>query len=413
MAPVKPFDELRAGRAGADGGSVVTREYRIISGDSHLEIDSKWWRDRMPERYRERAPRTVRLDDGSDAWMVEGLPLRQVPFDLYGGKGRDSWKPFGQAYETTRGTGPAAQRIEEQDVDGIDAEVLFAGISGPSMWKAITDENVYRAVVRAYNDFFGEEYCAVDRDRLLGMGQIPVTGVDDAIAEMEYCAKLGLKGIQLSTFPSGKGYPTPEDDRFWSAALAMRMPLTVHEELDRTGKRATDPFILYPDAPPDMLKKISGIREFAGQVSKFARLGGVNAVQLTMSRVFERFPDLKVFFAETQIGWIPYFLEMADTRYLRHLPWAQELVNFVPLPQLPSEIIREHCFWGFQHDEFGVMNREFINTDRVIWATDFPHQDSEWPYSRQLLDKQFAGVPDVETDKMVRGNIAEFLHLDA
>jgi len=389
----------------------MSREYRIISGDSHLEIDSKWWVDRVPARYRARVPHLVPLADGGDAWLVEGRPLRQVPFDLYGGKGRDQWKPFGQSYETTRGTGPAAQRLEEQDVDGIDAEVLFAGISGPPLWRALTDDNGYRSVVRAYNDFLAEDYCAVDPDRLIGLGQIPWTGIDDALAELEHCAKIGLRGIQLSVFPSGRGYPSPEDDRFWAAALEMKIPITVHEELDRNDKRA-GPYILYPDAPPEIVGKITGISEFAGQVSKFGRLGAVNAVQLTLSRVFERFPDLRIFFAETQIGWIPYFFEMADTRYTRHLPWAEELLNYQPLPTVPSEIIREHCYWGFQHDRFGVLNRDIMGVDRLMWATDFPHQDSEWPHSDRLMESQFAGVPDDERDRMVRRNAIEFFHLD-
>ena len=91
----------------------MARNYRYISGDSHLEIDAKWWVDRVPKQYRDQAPRLVRLPDGSDAWAIEGQPLRQVPFDLYGGKGRDVWKPCGQNYATTPGTGPAEQRLKE------------------------------------------------------------------------------------------------------------------------------------------------------------------------------------------------------------------------------------------------------------------------------------------------------------
>src|SRR2546426_5526311 len=78
----------------------MARNYRYISGDSHLEIDAKWWVGRVPKKYRDQAPRLVRLPDGSDAWAIEGQPLRQVPFDLYGGKGRDVWRPYGQNYAT-------------------------------------------------------------------------------------------------------------------------------------------------------------------------------------------------------------------------------------------------------------------------------------------------------------------------
>src|SRR5437867_2031838 len=128
------------------------------NGDSHLEIEAKWWVSRVPNMYRDQAPRVVRLPDGSDAWSIEGQPLRQVPFDLYGGKGRDVWKPYQQNYETTPGTGPAEQRVREQDDDGIDAEVLFPGqASGPNFWRNIRDDPAYKACVRAYNDYVAED----------------------------------------------------------------------------------------------------------------------------------------------------------------------------------------------------------------------------------------------------------------
>ncbi|HVB00332.1 MAG TPA: hypothetical protein VNE42_03595, partial [Acidimicrobiales bacterium] len=70
----------------------------MISGDTHLEIDSQRWAHRVDERHRARVPRVVRLPDGGDAWLIEGVPLREVPQDLYGGKGRANWTPFGQTY---------------------------------------------------------------------------------------------------------------------------------------------------------------------------------------------------------------------------------------------------------------------------------------------------------------------------
>src|SRR4051812_28724406 len=130
-------------------GKSMARHYRYISGDSHLETDSKNWIPRVPAEHRDRAPRLIRTADGADAWLVEGSPLRQNASDIYGGKGRDAWAPYGQRYDETPGTGPAEQRLREQDTDGIDAEVLFPGQqAGPRLWRNITDDAAYRAVVR-------------------------------------------------------------------------------------------------------------------------------------------------------------------------------------------------------------------------------------------------------------------------
>jgi hypothetical protein len=47
-----------------------------------------------------------------------------------------------------------------------------------------------------------------------------------------------------------------------------------------------------------------------------------------------------------------------------------------------------------------------------MWSTDFPHQESEWPRSREVLDKMMKGVPESEKYRMVTGNCAEFFRLD-
>ena len=146
----------------------MARSYTYISADSHLEVDSKRWVDRVPLKFRDRAPRLVRTPNGGDAWAVENRPLIPNPGDLYGGKGREVWKPFGQRYEDTPGTGSPEQRLSEQDQDGIDAEVLFPPQAGGArLWRAISDDGPYLACVRAYNDFLAEDYCSVAPDRLI------------------------------------------------------------------------------------------------------------------------------------------------------------------------------------------------------------------------------------------------------
>ena len=68
-------------------------------------------------------------------------------------------------------------------------------------------------------------------------------------------------------------------------------------------------------------------------------------------------------------------------------------MDIAPLEMRPSEYIREHCFWGFQHDRVGVELRHHLRSDRVIWATDFPHQESDWPHSLDVVENNFAAVP--------------------
>jgi predicted TIM-barrel fold metal-dependent hydrolase len=384
---------------------LMARQYRYLSGDTHLEVPAWRWTNRVPEKFRDRVPRTIRLPNGADGFLVEGRPIQENAFDLYGGKGRDQWGPFGQNYETTPGTASAEDRLKCLDLDGMDGEIIFpAVVTGPRAWRNIRDDEPYLAVVRAYNDFIAEEYAAHAPDRFFPIGAIPMAGVQFAIEEMQRCASLGLKGVMLSAFPSGKGYPSSEDDAFWQEAITMKMPLTVHVDLDRSGPR---------DGPMIQYAKQGSRADIAQQVARFAQRGAVNAVQMICGGVFDRFPDLRILMAENQIGWVPTFMTVADERYDRHIAWAQKLLDFPELPNgHPSEYIRRHILWGFQRDPAGVELRHWMGVENLVWGSDFPHQESEYPHSMKVIDQNFKGVPEEDKYKMTCGNVIDFFHLN-
>src|SRR5881409_255043 len=372
----------------------------LISSDGHLEVRPERWSPRMPAKLREKAPRTIKLPDGGDAILVEGQPPYPAPFlYLRAGRTNETWEPLGDTVDDTAGVGPPEQRLREQDVDGLHAEVLFPNMQvGPRLWSLLKD---------------GEEYCAASRDRLIGLGVIPWTNVDDAIAELEHCARLGLRGVALGVFPSGNGYPTPADDRFWAAAIDMKMPLTVHVGFDRLGPRAAQPTFEYPGVDPDMLKRI-GPRKLVEWVALpfLGTAPSMSFAQLILSGVFDRLPDLKIFFAETRLGWVPFWMEEADYWYERHRHWAARLLNFKPLKQRPSDYVRQHIFFSVQHvEQVAVELRHHMGVDHIMFATDFPHIECDWPNTRPFAERLFAGVPVHETFEMAAANMLRFFHL--
>lgn len=386
----------------------MARDYRYISGDTHLEIPVERWTKRLPAQVRDRAPRTVRLANGGDAVLVEGQPVRENPMDLYGGKGRDAWNPYGQTYESTPGTEGPEARLKCLDIDGLDAEVIFpAVVAGPRTWRSIRDDAVYLACVQAYNDFVSEEYAGYAPERFLPVGVVPMTNLSDAISEMQRCATLGLRSVMLGAFPSGKGWPTAEDDAFWRESMTINMPVTIHVDLDRTGPRE-GPLLEYTRRPQGLVPNA----DIVAQVSRFAMMGGRGAFQLILSGLFDRMPELRVFLAENQLGWIPLCLTVADERYQRHVRWAQELYDWEPLKNgLPSDYVRRNILWGFQHDPTGVQQRHVMGVENLIWGSDFPHQESEYPDSLGVIERNFKGVPDDETQLMVCGNARRFFRL--
>src|SRR5438309_3135166 len=226
----------------------MARNYPIISADSHLQIASERWTPRIPSQYRHLAPRTVRLEDGTDALAVgEGRP--RICSGGFTGLPYEKRTLRGGQYDTTPGLGSAEQRLREQDLDGVDAEVLY-NFPTPDTYSAVKEKDVqaFKAVIHAWNEFLAEEYCVVAPNRLIAMGLMPDSGIDDAVAELEYCARAGLKGICLSRYPSGEEFPTPIDDRFWAAALDLNMPATA--PMGFAGSLGGHPPFPLPYTPP-------------------------------------------------------------------------------------------------------------------------------------------------------------------
>src|SRR5579863_1216625 len=389
-------------------------QYRLISSDGHLEVPPERWRERIPSRYRERAPRTLRLPNGGDGMVIEGLPPLEANFlDLRAGRTGGEWQPFGLRIEDAAGTGSAEQRVKEQKQDGIDAEVLFpAMLAGPVIWRKIKDDEVYRAVIRAYNDWLAQDYCAVAPDRLIGIGAIPQSNIADAVDELEHCAKLGLRGVVLGNFPSGNDYPSAEDDRFWEAALATGIAVTVHTKLNPlAGVLSPHPprLFVYPKEDPAVMQKLR--RGFLEWIALFGLSTAVSIEQLVMSCDFERFPALKIFFAETRLGWVPFWLENCDLWYQRHIGWGQEYLGLKPLARAPSDYVREHIYFSVQYERVAVELRHHIGVDKIMFATDFPHIECEWPKSRPLIDEIYADVPADERRRIWADNAVGFFRL--
>jgi predicted TIM-barrel fold metal-dependent hydrolase len=67
--------------------------------------------------------------------------------------------------------------------------------------------------------------------------------------------------------------------------------------------------------------------------------------------------------------------------------------------------------WGFQRDPAGVQLRDWMGVDQLLWGSDFPHQESEYPHSAKVIDENFNGVPEDERFKMLAGNAIRWFGL--
>jgi len=385
----------------------MARQYQVISADSHLDLPPDHWRHHIPSKYLEHAPRVVHLEQGDGIQMGDHRP-NLIGLTRSVNVPRQELHLQVPRFETAGGTGPPQRRLQEQDQDGVDAEILFSRVG---YLRQAPDRETYLALNHAYNQYLAEEYCAAAPDRLIAMGVMPTSGIDDSIRELEYCANAGFKGVLIEKFPSGKGYPTPEDDRFWSAALDVGMPITHHTNGGTTRMTGRDePTFQYR-------KGASGDdSEFGRDPMRhwFFRFCGDAAcapIQMAFAGVWDRLPNLQIYWAETMAGWLKYALWQIDEHYERYKYLAKEVYGIDWLERLPSEYIREHCLWGFLYDPVGVSDRAAVGAGKLMWGSDFAHAASNWPNSRQVIEENFAGVPEDERYLMVAGNAVRFFKL--
>jgi len=383
----------------------MAREYKVISGDGHIDLNPDVWRDRVAAKWRERAPKRVKMPNGSDAVVIDGGEPNTIGITRSVRVAHHDLAKQVPTFENSAGTGSPEQRVREQDQDGIDAEILFSQIS--FVLRQAKDDDFYLELIRAYNEFLAEEYMAAAPDRLFPIGVIPTSGVNDAVRELEHCAKLGLKGVKLDKFPSGKGYPLPEDDLFWKAAVEIGMPLTNHNT-GRFGSGRGEPSLLYDKEPgPDVHQ-----REPLNYFFRFTNDAMTGAVQMAFAGVWDRFPTLEMYWAETMIGWLEYGLWQLDDHYKRYMPMIHENWGLKYLDRPPSEYLKERNYWGFLHDPVGVRKRDCIGADKLIWGTDFAHAASEWPNSIPVMEEDFSGLPQKDRHAMLVGNTVRYFHLD-
>jgi len=383
----------------------MARQYKVISGDGHIDLNPDVWRGRVADKWRDRAPKRVKMPNGSDAVVVDGGEPNTIGITRSVRVTHSDLAKQVPTFENSAGTGSPEKRVREQDQDGIDAEILFSQVS--FVLRQAKEDDFYCELVRAYNEFLAEEYMAAAPDRLIPMGVIPISGVKDAVRELEHCAKIGLKGIKLDKFPSGKSYPTPEDDAFWKAAIELRMPLTNHN----TGRFGTvrEPCLKYDKEPgPDVHQ-----REPLNYFFRFTNDAMAGAVQMAFAGVWDRFPTLEMYWAETMIGWLEYGLWQVDDHYRRYMPMIHENWGLKYLERRPSEYLKDRNYWGFLHDPVGVRQRDCIGVDKLIWGTDFAHAASEWPNSIPIMEEDFSGVPQKEKHAMLVGNVVRYFRLDS
>jgi predicted TIM-barrel fold metal-dependent hydrolase len=359
----------------------------LISSDSHLVEPPDLWVSRMPGHLRSVAPRVVPESD-CDRWYV-GERQSAGSYGVFIHAGCRFGDPadityFGRFDDVPEAGYEAAAHIADMDKDNIEVSILYPSI-GLRLFR-IDDDVLLTEICRAYNSW-AIELCAKGCGRLKAVAMLNLEQVGTAAADLRDAMAAGFSGVLISVHPGmHEPYGHPRYDPFWEVAEELSAPVSFHVGTNRP---------MPGSATPDTFASLTAV----------ARVNEDHWVRTTLSSmifggVFQRFRGLRVGAVEHELAWAPFFLRQMDFIYReRH-----QLVQRLPDGQLPSDIFRSNVFMSFQEDVLGIRDREIIGIDGLMWGSDFPHAESTWPRSREILSTVLAGTNESERRKITHDN---------
>jgi uncharacterized protein len=365
----------------------------IISADGHVCEPPNCYVDFIDPKYRDSAPRIVAQPDGSEAFVVPGMK-RPVALGFIDGAGfgikerndRAKRIKFSDIREAAYG---GRARVPFMDQDGIAAEMIYASVGmGLCMHR---DAEYKDACMKAYNRWL-QSMCSEAPNRIFGLAQTAVLSVDSAIEDFRRAKEMGMVGMMMPGRPIHEDYDHRDYDALWECATDLGLPICFHILTSRDGS------INMPHRGHAMNNFLSIIRAVQDVVGLLV-LGGV----------FERHPKLKLVCAEGDAGWMPHYMYRMD-----HAAKFNMVNGIIEgLTKLPSEYIKSNVWMTFQDDRTAFNSLHMMPHQQLLWASDFPHTDSTWPRSQELLADHAAHLTEAQRQDIMRENSAALFNLPA
>ncbi len=380
----------------------------IISVDDHVMEPKTLWQEQLPASMRDRGPRVsrekVKLDfsgghygftrnvedgDWCDVWLFEDLATPTGLLHAPAGIPKKQQRNVPAVYEDMRpGTYDQAARLEDMTLNHVQAAInypnIFPRFAGQGFAER-EDKALGLECLKIYNDWMIDDWCAgAGKGRLIPLTLVPLWDPQLAAAEVRRCAAKGSYAIAFSENPSKLGFPslyTGDWDVLWQACEETETTVSMH-----IGSSSSMP-TTSPDAP------------LATSMSLYAHNAQGSLADWIFSQTLSRFPRLKIAFAESQAGWVPFQLERMDNVW-------RDGVGGVEFPIAPSEQVKGRVWSCIFDDLTGLKNRDEIGIEMIVFETDYPHSDGTFPHSRKIAHELFsqAGMNAEECKMVLRTN---------
>ena len=360
----------------------MTDRYLVVSSDCHAGADLRDYRPYLESAYHDE------FDRWADAYVNPFGDLERDDADR-------NWDD--------------GVRTRDLEADGIAAEVVYPNTVPPffpmgglvAMSPSPEEYRLRLAGLRAHNRWLAD-WCSRLPGRRAGIGQILLNDVDDAVRDVEWIAANGLTGgVLLPGLPPGCGLEpihSPAYEPVWAACEELGVVLNVH---GGSGSPIDGGF--YP----------ATLSLFVLEASFYAHRP---MWSLIMSGAFDRHPSLKLVLAEAGSSWVAPTLEAMDNVQAKQETGNIGVLNIpepLRLELKPSEYWARNCWLGASFMTRGdAEERHAVGVDRIMWGSDFPHEEGTFPHTTEALAHTFAGIDRSEVARMVGLTAAEVYGFD-
>jgi predicted TIM-barrel fold metal-dependent hydrolase len=357
--------------------------YTIISADTHAGGSH--------EQYREF------LDP---AWRDE--------FDEWRGQYKNPWKDLRNTDLRVRNWDDDRRDADEL-ADGVVAEVLFPNTVPPFFPAFVLfagppkpeDYERRRAGLHAHNRWM-VDFCARRPERRAGIGQVFLNDIDDAIEDATWIKENGLRGgVLLPQIPPDVKWVRPlydpEYDRLWAALQDLDIPVHLH------GGTGSPDYGRHPAVPIILVTELSFY-------------SNRNLVHMLLSGVFERFPRLKFVITESGLAGFKPMLKQMDGVVASVAKGAIGELKYAEgtsLPKSASEYFAQNVWVGASFPSHGdLAARDLLPPDRLMWGSDYPHDEGTAPFTREHLRQVMYDLPEADKRAILGENAAKLYGFD-
>jgi len=366
--------------------------YTFISVDDHVLEPPHTFEGRLPRDMQDHAPRVVETEEGHQVWSFEGQPYFQVGFMCVAGRPKEDYRIEPSRYEEVRpGCYLADARIKDMDLAGTWATVNFpSGVTGfgGTLFSEATDPGLGLACMRAWNDWYFEEWYSAYPERVVPMGITCLSDPKKGAEEIRRNAARGFKAVTFPEQPHRLGYPAIFDNDHWDPIIkaCVDTGTVINLHVASSG--------FAPMAP--------GCPGLEMGATLFTQMAFTTAAEWLWSGYPARFPELKIVIAEGGIGWVAGLIDRTDNIMARSgygQGWQDPKIS-------PSDTLRRNFWFTIIDDPSTICTRHTIGVENLLFESDYPHGDGTWPDTQDVMEKILGDLPTEEIKMISHQNAA-------